>query len=152
MTLTSTTSDFNVGQAPYYWSNPGVDLDDHPNGIFESSLELTIAPVSDANMGFVQGKANQTGEDRNVALSNRIYASDLAEEDDFVVSSNISELKGVSLHRQTVYSGATIVGHYNIILVHNSDNQVGYHVYWDGLAGATGATLTAGIAGEFLSA
>ena len=143
LTLTSTTANFNVGQAPYYWANPGVDLDDHPNGEFHCSLELTIAPVSDVNMGFVQGKANQTADDRNVALSNIIFASDLRDEDDYVVSSNIASLKGLSLFRQTVYSGSTIVGHYNIILVHNSDNAVGFHVYWDGQAGATGATFTA---------
>ena len=120
-----------------------MDLDDHPNGEFHASLELSIAPVSDVNMGFVQGKANQTRADRNVALSNIVFASDVADEDDYVVSSNISGLNGVSLFRQTVYSGSTIVGHYNIILAHNANNEVGYHVYWDGEAGATGATLTA---------
>ena len=143
LTLTSTTPDFNVGQAPYYWANPGIDLDDHPHGEFHCSLELTIAPVSDVNMGFVRNKANQTAADRNVALSNIVFASDLADEDDVVVSSAISGLNGLNIFRQTVYSANTIVGHYNIMLTHNANNEVGYHVYWDGEAGATGATLTA---------
>ena len=144
LTLTSTTADFNVGSAPYYWANPGIDLDDHPNGEFHASLELSIAPVSDVNMGFVQGKANQLGADRQVALSNIIFASDIAELDDYVVGTNIQTLNGQNVFRQTVYSGSTIVGHYTIIFTHNSDKmQVGYHVFWDGQAGATGATFNA---------
>ena len=143
LTLTSTTADFNVGNAPYYWSNPGVDLDDHPHGEFHCSLELTILPTSDVNMGFVQGKANQLGADRQVALSNVIFASDIAELDDYVVGTNIQTLNGLNVFRQTVYSGATIVGHYTIIMVHDSNNNVGYHVFWDGQAGSTGATFNA---------
>ena len=143
LTLTSTTADFNVGSAPYYWANPGVDLDDHPNGEFHASLELSIAPVSDVNMGFVQGKANQLGADRQVALSNVIFASDIAELDDYVVGTNIQTLNGLNVFRQTVYSGSTIVGHYTIIFTHNAQNQVGYHVFWDGQAGGTGATFNA---------
>ncbi len=143
LTLTSTTADFNVGNAPYYWANPGVDLDDHPHGEFHCSLELTILPTSDVNMGFVQGKANQLGADRQVALSNVIFASDIAELDDYVVGTNIQTLNGLNVFRQTVYSGSTIVGHYTIIFTHNAQNQVGYHVFWDGQAGSTGATFNA---------
>ena len=143
LTLTSTTADFNVGNAPYYWSNPGIDLDDHPHGEFHCSLELTILPTSDVNMGFVQGKANQLGADRQVALSNVIFASDIAELDDYVVGTNIQTLNGLNVFRQTVYSGSTIVGHYTIIFTHNANNEVGYHVFWDGQAGATGATFNA---------
>ncbi len=141
--LNRTDTDFNVSQAPYYWSNPGIDLDDYPHGEFHCSLELRIAPVSDVNMGFVRNKANQTVADRNVALSNIVFASDLAEEGDYVASSNISALTGLNIFRQTVYSSNTIVGHYNIILVHNANNEVGFHVYWDGENGNTGATFTA---------
>ena len=143
LTLTSTTADFNVGNAPYYWANPGVDLDDHPHGEFHCSLELTILPTSDVNMGFVQGKANQLGADRQVALSNVIFASDIAELDDYVVGTNIQTLNGLNVFRQTVYSGSTIVGHYTIIFTHNANNEVGYHVFWDGQAGGTGATFNA---------
>ena len=143
LTLNSTTPDFNVSQAPYYWSNPGIDLDDHPHGEFHCSLELTIAPVSDVNMGFVRNKANQTVVDRTVTVPNIVFASDLAQEGDYVSSGDIAALTGLNVFRQPVYSINTIVGYYNIILVHNDSNQVGYHVYWDGENGATGATFTA---------
>ena len=140
LTLNTTTPP-EFGSAPSYFS-PTIDLDDHPHGEFHASLELTIAPVSDVNMGFVQGKANQTADDRNVALSNIVFASDVAEVAVFVQQSQLP-LNGLSLFRQTVYSGSTIVGHYNIILVKNASNEVGAYWYWDGQAGATGATLTA---------
>ena len=138
--LTSTTTN-RFATAPSYF-NPVIDLDDHASGEFHASLELTIAPTSDANMGFVQGKANQTADDRNTALSNIVFASDVVEAAVFVQQTQLP-LNGVSLFRQTVYSGSTIVGHYNLILVRNSDNNVGAYWYWDGQAGGTGATITA---------
>ena len=134
--LTRTDAD-RVSLSPSYFS-PTIDLDDHPRGEFHASLELTIAPVSDVNMGFVQGKSNQTADDRNVALSNIVFASDVAE-----VSTFVDTTTGLALFRQTVYSGSTIVGHYNILLVRNAANQVGAYWHWDGQAGGTGATLTA---------
>ena len=141
--LNRTDTDFNVNTAPYYWANPGIDLDMYPHGEFHCSLELRIAPDSDVNMGFVRNKANQTVADRNVALSNIVFASDLAQEGDYVSSTNIASLTGLNIFRQTAYSANTIVGHYNIILVHNASNEVGFHVYWDGENGATGAEFTA---------
>ena len=89
-------------------------------------------------------KANQTVADRNVALSNIVFASDLAEEGDYVASSNISALTGLNIFRQTVYSSNTIVRALQYHLSHTTPiTEVGFHVYWDGENGNTGATFTA---------
>ena len=152
LTLTTTLQDqLPPNGTPHYYANPSLDLDDHASGEFHCSLELTIAPTSDANMGFVQGKANQTAVDRTRTLSNIVFASDLAEEDDWA-SGNTTRTNGLTVFSQQVYSGNTIVGTYYLLLVHNSDNAVGAYWYWDGAAGGTGATITADLRVTFTPA
>lgn len=141
LTLTSTTRDTPPAGASIF--NPTLDLDDHSNGEFHCALELTIAPVSDVNMGFVIGKANQTDDDRTVNLSNILFASAIAAEDVIQSTGASTDPNGVEAFRVAVYSLSTRVGYYNLYLVRNSDNQVGVYQYWDAEAGATGATLTA---------
>ena len=141
LTLTSTTRDTPPAGASIF--NPTLDLDDHSNGEFHCALELTIAPVSDVNMGFVIGKANQTDDDRTVNLSNILFASAIAAEDAVQSTGAATDPNGVEAFRIAVYSLSTPVGYYNLYLVRNSDNQVGIYQYWDGAAGATGADLTA---------
>ncbi len=141
LTLTSTTRDTYPAGASIF--NPTLDLDDHSQGEFHCALELTIAPVSDVNMGFVIGKANQTEDDRTVNLSNILFASAIAAEDAVQSTGAATDPNGVEAFRVIVYSLSTIVGYYNLYFVRNSDNQVGVYQYWDGEAGATGATLTA---------
>ena len=129
--------------APTYFS-PAFDLDTRGNerGEFHCSLELQIQPVSDVNMGFVNGGTNQTGSDRQRSLSNIIFSSDVAQESAFVFSAT-EALAGVSVFSQPVYSANTYVGDYILLLVHNSDNEVGIYHYWNARAGGTGATITA---------
>ena len=123
--------------------NPTLDLDDYSHGEFHCALELTIAPVSDVNMGFVIGKANQTDDDRTVNLSNILFASAIAAEDVIQSTGASTDPNGVEAFRIVVYSLSTPVGYYNLYFVRNSDNQVGIYQYWDAAAGATRATLTA---------
>ncbi len=150
LTLTSTTRDTYPAGASIF--NPTLDLDDHSQGEFHCALELTIAPVSDVNMGFVIGKANQTEDDRTVNLSNILFASAIAAEDAVQSTGAATDPNGVEAFRVIVYSLSTIVGYYNLYLVRNSDNQVGVYQYWDGEAGATGATLTAELRATFTPA
>ena len=135
--------------APAYFS-PTFDLDDAGNsrGEFHCSLELRIVPVSDVNMGFESGKANQTAADRQRALSAIVFASDLAEADDWAITDPERE-NGIRAFSQTLYSGATIVGHYRLALVHNANNEVGVYTWYEGLAGATGFTIYAEFRASF---
>ena len=143
LTLPTTLADRRSSpDAPTYYSSPSLDLDDHQHGEFHCSLEIKIAPDSDVNMGFVQGKANQTAADRQRVLSAIVFASDLAEEDDWA-SGNTTRTNGLTVFTQTVYSGSTIAGTYSLLLVHNSSNHVGAYWFWEGEAGSTGATITA---------
>ena len=139
-TLTATSSD-QVIQAPNYFS-PTIDLDTYAHGEFHCSLEISITPVSDVNMGFVRNKSNQTEEDRHLALSTILFASDLSEEDDWGSTSPENE-NGLTAFEVPVYSANTTAGTYYLLLVHNSNNEVGAYYHWDGQAGATGATITA---------
>jgi len=143
LTLPTTLADRRSSpDAPTYYSSPSLDLDDHQHGEFHCSLEIKIAPDSDVNMGFVPGKANQTAADRQRVLSAIVFASDLAEEDDWA-SGNTTRTNGLTVFTQTVYSGSTIAGTYSLLLVHNSSNHVGAYWFWEGEAGGTGATITA---------
>ena len=128
--------------------SPTLDLDTHANGELHLSLELTIAPVSDVNMGFEQ-KTNQTADDRRRALTAIIFASDIAGQDAVQTTGAGIMPNGVSAFRQTVYSNQTIVGYYNLVITRDGDNQVGWYVYWDAEAGTTGATITATLRGTF---
>lgn len=143
LTLTSTTRDTPPPAESASIFNPTLDLDDHSHGELHCALELTIAPVSDVNMGFVIGRANQTDDDRTVNLSNILFASAIAAEDAVQSTGAATDPNGVEAFRIAVYSLSTRVGYYNLYLVRNSDNQVGFYQYWDGEAGATGAALTA---------
>ena len=140
--LTSTTRDTPPPAGASIF-NPTVDLDDHSQGEFHCALELTIAPVSDVNMGFVIGRANQTDDDRTVNLSNILFASAIAAENVVQSTGAGTDPNGVEAFRVIVYSLSIPVGYYNLYLVRNSDNQVGVYQYWEGASGATGADLTA---------
>ena len=145
-TLSRTDRDSNTAGATLF--SPTLDLDDHANGELHLSLELSIEPVSDANMGFEQ-KTNQSADDRQRALSNIIFASDIAGQDAVQSSGAGTSPNGVSAFRQTVYSNQTVVGYYNLVITRDSSNRVGWYVYWDGEAGSTGATITANLRTAF---
>ena len=141
--MTLARTDRNQRPAAPTALSPVFDLDTEGNGRgeFHLALTLTIAPVSDANMGFQQG-VNQTAEQRRVDLSNILFASDLAQVDAFVFSSTES-LSGLVAFTQVVYSNLTEVGTYRFLMVRNANNEVATYHYWEGKAGATGATITA---------
>ena len=138
----SRTDTDRINIAPYYYANPTIDLDTYPHGEFHCSLELTIDPDSDVNMGFVRNKANQTAADRNRAASNILFASDLAQESAWADAAG-SRDNGLTMFAREVYSLNTLIGTYYILLVHDANNNAGYYYYWDGQAGATGADITA---------
>ena len=140
-TLTPTSAS-QTGTASLQLFSPTLDLDDNANGEFHCELDLTLAPVSDVNMAFVRGVSNATPEQRNLVLSNIVFASNLAEEDDWANTSPENE-NGLTLFEVNLYSANTILGTYYLRLGHNSDNQVGIAYNYVGMAGATGATLTA---------
>ena len=142
--ITLTRTDQSVFEAAPTYFSPAFDLDDNPRGEFHASLRLTIAPTSDANMGFVRGKANQTAEDRQVDLSAIEFASELSEQDDFVYSTT-EALNGITMFEQPAYSLNTLVGTYRMLLVHNSDNHAATYHWWEGAAGATGAAVSANL-------
>ena len=133
-----------LDSAASYFS-PTFDLDDAGNsrGEFHLSLELRIEPVSDVNMGFESGKANQTDADRRRALTSIVFASDLAEEDDWSITTDDTRDNGIQAFSITVYSGATIAGHYRLSVIHNANNEVGVWTWYEGEAGATGFTIYA---------
>ena len=113
-------------------------------GKFVCTLDLTITGATDANMGFVQGKANQNAADRTIIESETIYASDVRELVEYVHSANVDDIVGtLPVFRPTVYSGSTIVGHYNFVFGRDSSYNVGYTYYWEGEAGVTTPTLAA---------
>ena len=116
LSLASTSTTNRPAAATFF--TPAFDLDDNTRGEFHASLELTIVPTSDVNMGFTRGQANQTADDRRRALTSIVFASDVAEEGNFVRSATAA-LEGVVLFNQPVYSLNTVVGNYFVLLVHN---------------------------------
>ena len=140
LTLTRTDADSRPA-APTYFTQT-IDLDDHSHGEFHCSLELTIAPVSDVNMSFTMNKANATAEDKQRTLSNIVFASDVSEEDTWAFAASGS-VNGLNVFTVPVYSLNTLAGTYYLLLVKNANNEVGAYHYYDGAAGATGATFTA---------
>ena len=94
-------------------------------------------------MAFVRGVSNAAAEQRNLVLSNIVFASNLAEEDDWSGTTSDGRDNGLTIFEVNLYSANTILGTYFMRLAHNSDNQVGVAYNYVGMAGGTGATLTA---------
>ena len=134
----STGSSNNVrSSAPSYFS-PIFDLDDSDkqHGEFHVAINVRLDNVTDVNMGFVNGKANQTAIDRERNISTIVFASTLRAANEFVFSST-GLLEGVAINLPTIYSGSTIVGEPEFLLVRNAPNNAGYYIYYTGQAGAT---------------
>ena len=129
LTLASAASD-RFSSAPSYYANPGIDLDEHASGEFHCSLELDISATGSAggSVSFVWGSSNDS--DKQAADSNIVFASDLAEEDDWASSSS-SRTNGLAVFRQDVWFQQTRLGTYHLLLVHNSNNQVGAYWYYN---------------------
>ena len=149
--LTLTRTDASPTAAAPSELTPAQEISATQRGEYHWALDLRIAPVSDVNMGFVRGKANQTAADRTVNLTTILFASDLWQEGLWTTASRTN---GLEMFEVPVYSLNTLVGTYTILLVRQ---QVGAVVrvrpywYWTGAAGATGATLTAELRGSFTS-
>ena len=76
-------------------------------------------------------------------MTSIVFASDLAEEDDWSISTDDTRDNGIQAFSITVYSGATIAGHYRLSVIHNANNEVGVWTWYEGEAGATGFTIYA---------
>ena len=70
-----------------------------------------------------------------------VFASDLLQEEDFVLQ---TDLDGLNVVQQEAYALNTIAGTYYWLLVRrtvNSQVEVGYYAWWDGEAGSETASL-----------
>lgn len=141
-TVTGTMNDVRPAAATLV--SPAFDLDDEDKdaGEFHAALALTIAPVSDVNMGFVKDGVNQTAADRRVDLSAIAFASAVKALDTWAHVSS-GDFNGLTIFEQTVWSSTTEVGTYRLMLAKNAANQLLLYHYWEGEAGATNATITA---------
>ena len=149
VTLTATNQD-SVHAAAATLFAPSLDLDTHQHGELHLSLEVSVAPVSDVNMGFLEGGTNQTADDRARALSNVIFASDIAGQTAIQTGAIGTEPNGVSAFRIGLWSASTILGYYEIYITRDANNQVGWYAFYDSEgSGATGAVITATLRASF---
>ena len=149
VTLTATNQD-SVHAAAATLFSPSLDLDTHQHGELHLSLEVSVAPVSDVNMGFAEGGTNQTADDRARALSNVIFASDIAGQTAIQTGAIGTEPNGVSAFRIGLWSASTILGYYEIYITRDANNQVGWYAFYDSEgSGATGAVFTATLRASF---
>ena len=127
LTIQNAASDL-PSPSPDYYDDPDIDLDEHTSGEFHCSLALSISATGSTgdNVSFVRGSSNDS--DKQVVDSNIVFASDLAEEDDWASSSHTN---GLTVFRQEVWSQQTELGVYYLLLVHNSNNQVGAYWHYD---------------------
>ena len=130
-----------TGTAAVGLFSPVLDLDDHPHGEFHAELDLTLSGATDVNMSFELGSANATAEQRNLVLSNIVFASNLAEEGEWVQGT--PEQNASTLFEVPLYSANTVLGHYYMRLAHDDNNQAGIVYHYVGISGGTGCTLTA---------
>ena len=140
--LSITRGDTDVRPSAATFPSGTIDLDDNAHGEFHVSLELNITASSDVNLSFHRNTANATAEQRMVNHSANIFASDISEEGAFVFSSTAA-LAGVTAVTQNIFSANTLVGTYYLLLVHNTDNQVGFYHHYDGMAGSANLTIAA---------
>ena len=113
------------------------DLDDHPSGEVHVSVDISLSNISagGVNLGFVEGKANQTAEDRRRTISAIEFATEVSALESFVFQST-GPLIGRQVISQTIWSGSTIAGHFYLLLVKNDDNEMRYYVWYSGQAGS----------------
>ena len=126
--LTIQNAASNQPSSPHYYANPDLDLDEHAVGEFHCSLTLSISDATGSagdNVSFARGSSNDS--DKQVVVSNIVFASDLAEDDDWASGSS-SWMNGQEVFWQEIWSQQTKLGTYHLLLVHNSSNQVG--AYW----------------------
>ena len=135
--------------APYYFA-PVIDLDDADNqrGEFNHSLRLTVAPTSDNQMSFVEGKVNPGAVDRTIIVGNEVHLHTLRGRPDYVATNSGAPTGAETWAQVDVWSGTTRVGTFYAADVHNSDNEAAVFVWYVGAAGATGAVLTGTIYGH----
>ena len=112
------------------------DLDDNPNAEIHMGVvaEITNVSAGGVNLGFVEGAANQSGEDRHREFSVIGFASRVA-----AITENFNpqaaDTAGLRVVAQTLWSGPTIAGHLYIFLVHDALNQLGVWAQYVGVAG-----------------
>ena len=129
LSITNAASD-EPAPGPSYYEDPGIDLDDHAVGEFHCSLELSISATGSTgnSVSFARGSSNDS--DKQVAASKIVLASALAEDDDWASGSS-SHMNGQEVFRQEIWSQRTKLGEYYLLLVHNSNNQVGAYWYYE---------------------
>ena len=141
------TDTFAAAQTDFMSGADTYELGASEHGEFTLSLEITLVPASDVNMSFLEGAtANQASDNRQRALSNIIFASDLRGESAFNPVDRATTQDGIEAFTVPVYSASTLVGYYRLFLVHTSGTgyarRVGVFPFYDGQAGATAAAFT----------
>ena len=110
-------------------------------GEFHTSLNLRLDSVTDVNMGFVRGKANQTAADRERDYTAITFTSEIKALDTFLASETV--LKEVRVIQAQIYSLNTLVGTFVLSKVKDSNNNAEYYYHWIGEAGATTPNIRA---------
>ena len=107
------------GNATYF--SPTFDLDDHPSGIFEVILRVTVATTSQT-LSLTRGETNTTA-----TVDGTVSASDLASKAAFSRADPIEGVLAAVLPVYTVSASTyTEIGRLNLYLVHDANNEAQY--------------------------
>ena len=107
------------GNATYF--SPTFDLDDHPSGIFEVILRVTVATTSQT-LSLTRGETNNTA-----TVDGTVSASDLAAKAAFTRADPIEGVLAAVMPVYTVSASTyTEIGRLNLYLVHDANNEVQY--------------------------
>ena len=149
---TTTTQDQTPATAELL--SPVFDLDEAANqrGEFHISVELTMSGQH-SSVSFARDQPNPTAEDRKLTFSKIIFASDLLEEDAWAYSSGAGTRdNGIVIGRRNVFAASTRQGRYVLLLIRDSNNQVGLYRHWEGVAGSSGLRISAEVRVTFTPA
>ena len=116
------------------------DLDDADkmHGEFHLSLDLHMTQAH-SSVSFTRNQPSPGDEDRNINLSNIVFASDLRGESDFTTGN----LNGLTVFNVPVFAANTVQGRYYLLLVHDINNNAAIYRHWVGEAGVNSMTISA---------
>ena len=126
--------------SPDYFANFDLTATENQTGVYHILVGLRLggSGLTDVNMGFLEGGANQSAADRQRELIGEETATRLRGTPVFVYSAT-EALDGLEAVTQTVWSGSTNVGTYIGLLVRRDtpNMRAGWYSYWVGRSGAT---------------
>ena len=126
--------------SPDYFPDFDLLAAENQTGVYHILVGLRLggSGLTDVNMGFIEGGANQSDADRRRELIGEATATRLRGTPVFVFSST-GALEGLEVITQNVWSGATNVGTYIGLLARRDtpNMRAGYYGYWVGRSGST---------------